>query len=315
MRKVPFSKLRNNSDIADHLGCSIDALQKLLPPTEHSPYLKMKIPKKNMSNRGKYRVVYKVIDFTLELLQKNIATALSQSYSFPDYVQGFVRGGSIFKNAKQHLAKKYVMNVDIKNFFESIDYDAVVKAFEDVGCNHEVAVTFAWLTTLDSFLPQGASSSPIIANLVCKEMDVELNCLAESYSLTYTRYADDITFSGDICPKREELEALLLKQGFSINNDKFKIVKRGQNQYVTGLTVFDDSSPRVPRNIKRYLRMVLYYAEKYGMDNHLEKVFGDEKEFVREFEKRRIKGWIDFICSVEPPLGAKLKKQWYALED
>lgn len=314
MRRVNFNIIRNDADIALTFGCNTNALNQLLhsSPQTDFHYRKMLIPKKNKRNVGKYRVVYAVIDPTLELLQKNIATALNCSVDFPEYVQGFVRHRSIATNAQQHLANKYILNVDIKNFFESITFDKVICAFLNVGCNPEVAKSFATICTVNGFLPQGASSSPIIANLVCSEMDTELYFLANSFSATYTRYADDITFSGETYPNRQEIEAILSKNNFIINDDKYKIMQRGQNQYVTGLTVFDASLARVPRKVKKYLRLVLYCAEKYGIESHLRRVLGEQYKdiYLRNLERKKIKGWIDFVNSVEPTLGKKFKDQW-----
>jgi len=314
MRIFNPNRIRNIADIARQFGCSTEVLHDLISkhPETSLFYKKMNIPKKNKRNVGKYRTVYKPINMSLELLQKNIATALDSCITFPEYVQGFVRKRSILTNARQHLAKKYVLNLDIKNFFESISYDQVVATFKGLGCNLLVANTLAKICTLNTFLPQGASSSPIVANLVCKTMDEELNSLAKGYSATYTRYADDITFSGDICPSRNEIEAILIKNNFLINYDKYKTMHRGQNQYVTGLTVFDESLPRVPRKIKKYLRLVLYYASKYGLENHLERTLGEKykNSFYRCLEKKRIKGWIDFVSSIEPDIGRKFNEQW-----
>lgn len=314
MRRINFSLLRNNADIALTFGCSEYLLNRILQssPQARPHYRKMLIPKKNKRNRGKFRVVYSAVNPTLELLQKNIATALDYSVDFPDYVQGFVRKRSISTNAQQHLSKKYILNIDITNFFESINFDKVVSAFLKIGCTPDVAQSFATICTLNGFLPQGASSSPILANLVCSDMDVELHSLATNISATYTRYADDITFSGDVIPKRLDIEAILSKNNFDINNDKYKIMKRGQNQYVTGLTVFDTSLARVPRKTKKYLRLVLYCAEKYGIENHFRRVLGKSCKniYLRNLERKKLKGWIDFINSIEPIAGKKFKDQW-----
>jgi len=313
MKKIKFSKIRDVNDLARSFGCSKDDFKIIESPSEAvSHYSRMLIPKKNRKNAGSYRVVYKVLNPKLRLLQKNISTALEYACFFPEYVQGFVRGRSIATNARHHLAKKCILNLDIKDFFESISQDRVIRVFEHIGCNSEIASILAKVCTINGYLPQGTSSSPIIANLVCKDMDEELNSLAMSYSINYSRYADDITFSGDACPQREEIEVILGRNNFRMNNEKFVMMKRGQNQYVTGLTVFDAESPRVPRKIKKQLRLILYYSKKYGIEDHLERIFADKVgcPYKKEFEKRKIEGWIGFLCSVEPPLGYKLKEQW-----
>lgn len=315
MKNINLSRIRHNADLARDLGCGEEDLNSLIASSQISHYHEMKIPKKNPKNRGSFRVVYQVTNSTLELLQKNISKAVADAYIFPEYVQGFTRGRSIVSNASQPLSKKFLLKVDIQNFFESIKSDKVEKAFQFIGCNFVVASSLSKICTLNGCLPQGASSSPIIANLVCREMDEELYLLSKRYFLAYTRYADDITFSGDSYPSHDEIAAILKRFDFSINDEKIKVMKRGQNQYVTGLTVFDANAPRVPRKMKRNLRLILYYAKKYGLENHLSKVLGEHAtDYEKEFAKRKIKGWIDFINSVEPTLSLKYSTLWTTLE-
>lgn len=336
MRKIEFHMLRDNSDISREFGCSASDLNRLLNSDPCSHYHKMKILKKNHKFKHTYnqpqdvtkeavtvlccvnesttrfRTVFKILNPSLELLQKNISTAIANNVEFPEYVQGFIRKRSIISNAKQHLAKKYIFSIDIKDFFESIPYDKVVLAFQNIGCNIDVAKSLSKICTLNNFLPQGASSSPIVANLVCKKLDSDLCCLGQKYSACYTRYADDITFSGDTFPQLAEIELILKSNDFSINNGKVRTMKRGHNQYVTGLTVFDSVSPRVPRKIKKTLRLILYYAKKFGIEEHLDRQ-SNNNSWLREYEKSRIEGWINFITSVEPTLGNKMKATWYSL--
>lgn len=115
--------------------------------------------------------------------------------------------------------------------------------FEEIGCNSEVGLIFAQLCTFNECLVQGANTSPILANLVCTDLDKELVLIGQKNDCSYSRYADDITFSGGKVPTKKSISQCLEKYNFKLNLDKWKCQCRGKTQYVTGLTVFDDKIP------------------------------------------------------------------------
>jgi len=271
-------------------------------------YDQIRIPKKGKHNSGKYRIVYKV-ESELNNLQKNIATAIASRTQFPEYVQGFVSKRSIATNAALHLAQKYVLNVDIKDFFDSITQEQVAEAFRELGCTESIALVFARLCTFHGRLVQGASTSPVLANLVCVALDRDLAELGKEYGCSYSRYADDMTFSGEQLPRNKDIERCLKQHGFQSNPHKWKRQSRGQSQYVTGLTVFDNISPRIPKYVKRRLRQILHYASKYGLESHLDKIQCIDEDSER-FEIRRIDGMIAFMYSVEPERALQFDIQW-----
>ena len=311
MRTIEFNKIRNLSDIAREYGCSEPSLKRVRAADKITFYERYELPKKNSARTGEYRIVYEALDMTLNLLQKNIATSISDQTAFPDYVQGFVKGRSIASNASLHLAKDYILKTDIINFFETISFDQVVEAFIRLGCIPLVAEDFADLCTLNGFLPQGASTSPIISNLVCDEMDTQLSLLGDTAEATYSRYADDITFSGETLPDRKAIEAIFTSHGFCMHPEKFHVAKRGQAQYVTGLSVFDSELPRIPKKMKQFLRQELYYIKKYGESGHLKRRYGIIPCEVSLMKQgARITGWIDFMTSIEPVFGNKMKNEW-----
>lgn len=260
------------------------------------------------------------------MLQKNIATSVSAKWTFPDYVQGFVGKRSIATNASLHLAKDYILKADIVGFFEAITFKQVVEVFKRLGCNTSVAEDFSYFCTLNGFLPQGLSTSPALSNIVCEKMDEQLNLLGEDFNATYSRYADDITFSGASAPEKEMIERIFNSHGFQMHPQKFFVAKRGKAQFVTGLSVFDGERPRVPKKMKRALRQELYYIQKYGLEEHIQwrrrlrhldhverevKVVLLEEQAERECN--RITGWVDFMTSIEPDFGNKVKNQWIAI--
>jgi RNA-directed DNA polymerase len=329
MYSISFHNIRNLSDLSKNLSISKSDLDRLLKCTPQSRlYHKMFIPKKSLKHPG-VRTVYKVIDPTLSLLQKNIETSINLTVKFPHCVQGFVKGRSTESNARNHLGKEFLLNLDIKNFFESIRIEDVTRVFQYLGCSLQIAEMLARLCTLDDFLAQGLSTSPVLANVVSMDMDDELLLLSEKYNCVFTRYSDDIAISGnDGLPSKAELAKVLEKNGFEINQAKFKVRKRGQNQYVTGLTVFDEKCPRIPKRIKKRLRLSLYYIYKYGFESHVCKILNIdgrdlETDEIKKEEvhchcyelNKKLKGWIDYINSVEPKLAKKYYEQYNLIEE
>jgi retron-type reverse transcriptase len=307
MIDIDFQSLESSNHIALDFGCS----QSLIDTVLKRPalfYECIRIPKKGKHNRGKYRIVYKV-EPELNALHKNIATAIASRTQFPECVQGFVSKRSIATNAALHLAQKYVLNVDIKDFFYSITQGQVAEVFRELGCTESIALVFARLCTFHGRLVQGASTSPVLANLVCVALDRNLAELGKEYGCSYSRYADDMTFSGEQSPHKKEVERCLKQHGFQLNPHKWKRQPRGRSQYVTGLTVFDTTKPRIPKNVKRRLRQSLHYASKYGLASHLYNIQCRD-EYSVTFEIRRIDGLIAFMYSVEPERALQFDLQW-----
>lgn len=170
---------------------------------------------------------------------------------------GFRRGRSIFTNADQHTGKRYVLNIDLADFFPSINFGRIKGFFEKN--NHfqlksPVALAIAQLCCNKGVLPQGSPTSPVISNLIGHILDMRLVKLAENFGCTYTRYADDITFStnkrkfpralakpklcaGDDWSVGKDLRRTVERSGFSINAQKTRVQYYYSRQVVTGLTV------------------------------------------------------------------------------
>ncbi|TMB04375.1 MAG: RNA-directed DNA polymerase [Deltaproteobacteria bacterium] len=308
MEHVKFDQIRNDEDLARNFGCKVNDLRRLTEGDQRLLYLTIRIPKRGAARRGQYRIVYKALDQTLRLLQKNLASSIAARVTFADHVQGFVARRSIVTNARRHLARKYVLTADIENFFESITIERVAAAFRGLGCHEGVAQTLATLATLNGHLVQGSSASPVLANLVCEGMDADLLALGGSYDCTFTRYADDITLSGDErVPSGEEIADVLARHAFVLRDGRVRVLRRGRRQYVTGLSVFDAERPRIPRVHKRRLRLLLHYASKHGLEKHFERIGIEPENRYREL--RRMEGWIQFMRSVEPRRAAEFAAQ------
>lgn len=178
-------------------------------------------------------------------------------------VVGFLKGKSIFDNGRPHAEGKNLMVVDIAGFFPSVGMPRVADVFEDLGFPDGVSHQLARLCCLDGKVPQGAPTSPAVANLVFREADEELAGMAESWGCQYTRYADDLAFSGSRHFTREdmsEVEGVLNAHGFSANESKSRILGSGARQILTGLVV--NVKPQPPRWKRRLWRAMFHRASK-----------------------------------------------------
>jgi hypothetical protein len=272
-----------------------------------------------------FRTIHKSLEYELEFCQKILNDGLSKIYLPLDCVHGFVYKKNIKTNALVHLAKKQILSLDINNFFETINQSQIIKSLIKLGIDEQVSEWISNISCVNGYLVQGFSTSPVLANIVAIEMDLEIIQNIDK-NIKYTRYADDLYFSTDFeIIDFEKIKSIILKFGFNINDSKTKLMKRGQKQFVTGLSVFDNDSPRIPKRVKRQLRLEAYYIKKFGYEEHIIRKLKIKKYQLKKREiksliiseidinRDRIYGWLHFINSIEPKFSRKitdiLKKQ------
>lgn len=195
---------------------------------------------------------------------------------------GYVKNKSIVTNAERHSRRRYVLNLDLQDFFPTITFKRVRGLFKAVpySRNEEISTWLAHICCWHRTLPQGAPTSPVISNMICAAMDSQLRRLAVEKRCVYTRYADDITFStsmrqfpstlariedtsgGRRLVIGEELAGLIKKNGFRINEKKSRLQTTNRRQEVTGLTV--NRFPNVSRAFLNQLREMLFVWKKFG---------------------------------------------------
>ncbi len=200
----------------------------------------------------------------LKLLQRWVYDHVLASAETSSFATGFVRGKSIFDNAQPHSSGQNLMVIDIKDFFPSVKRDSVIQVFLDRGYSREVAYQLASLCLLEGRLPQGAPTSPSLANLVMLPVDEELASLATNWECKYTRYADDLAFSGSRRFRKQDIrrvQSTLRRHGFAVNQEKSRIIGSGGRQVVTGLVV--NSVPKPPRWKRRLWRAMFNRASKH----------------------------------------------------
>ena len=236
-------------------------------------YYSFQIPKKK---KGEYRQI-DAPNHSLKSIQQVLNHILQTVYQ-PHYAAtGFVQGRSVATNAMVHVGMNYVYNLDLRDFFPSITSGRVCARLKAAPFSipPKLASMIADLCCYKnaegkSVLPQGAPTSPTITNIICEKLDKKLTRLASSHGLRYTRYADDITFSGMHNAFAEENGFLKSvrhiiedEEHFRINPDKTRLTHRGMRQEVTGLTV--NEKPNVSRAYVKQLRTMIHIWETQGL--------------------------------------------------
>ena len=248
----------------------------------------------------------------LKYIQKAVNSLLREQWTPADEVHGFAPGRSVRTGASQHVGMHYVFNTDLHDFFTCITAPMVFEMLiRELGMKPGVARCICDLCTIPAkdghdVLPQGSPASPILSNIVCARMDRRLKGLAECFGLTYSRYADDITFSAQYNAFKEGdafricLERIIREEGFSVNEVKTRLQKRGARQEVTGLTV--NEKVNIPRKWLKELRACIHRMEVEG--------FSPE-------EMNAVRGkvaWLRHVRGGLDPLSQKMALRLRALE-
>jgi RNA-directed DNA polymerase len=207
---------------------------------------------------------------SLRKIQEWILLEILERCQPHDAAMAFVRKRSIKLNAQPHLAQRHVLSLDIKDFFASIKPNKIIRIFEDLGYAADVAKALTHLTTLDGGLPQGAPTSPALSNLIMIDVDRALSAYAIKHGLNYTRYADDLTFSGKFrpAPLIDLCRRVLRRHQFGLNDTKTRLMSSHERQEVTGVVV--NKRIQAPRSVRRKLRQESYFIRKFGTPGHLE---------------------------------------------
>lgn len=299
--KAKFYALKSFEDLASLLEIKSDYLTYLLYrlPIEQR-YTTFEIPKKS----GGVRVIANP-QKQLKIIQKKLHYILSLIYKARCSTMGFRKKSSILDNANRHsLASKtkiykrrtklkYVFNIDLEDFFPSIHFGRIRGLFlsRPYQLPQQVATVIAQICTYENGLPQGAPTSPILSNMICNQMDSQLQRLAQKKRCTYTRYADDITFSTNLStfPRGiaiqntdgtielgNELATIIESNGFKVNEKKTRLQLATQRQEITGLIV--NQFPNVRRSYIREIRAILHHWSKTDEETALKKYLCKHKK-------------------------------------
>ena len=226
-----------------------------------------KIKKRN----GKYRTIYEP-NLILKQIQKQILNNILNNKSISKYAKAYHKGIQLKDNAIPHINKEMILKLDIKDFFENISFLNIYNScFPIEYFPKSVGMILTYLCTYDNHLTQGSPTSAYISNLVMKEFDEELGNWCNLRNISYTRYSDDMTFSGAFYPSEliTKVRKMLYKLGLELNNDKIHIVYKSSSQNVTGIVVNEKMQVNVKYRNK--IRQEIYYIKKFGLSSHLKK--------------------------------------------
>src|SRR6478672_9278522 len=273
--------------------------------------------------RGKGVRLIRTPEKKLLYLQKWINANILQKVPVLECCTAFTPGISLATNGYIHRNSSRILKIDLLKFFDTISERRVYGFFKYLGYHPNVAFDLAQLTTAhptfefwkslsvvetfkigakisfnDSTLPQGAPSSPQLANCIAANLDNRLQKLSEKLGCRYSRYADDIVFSvqdqGEL-PTFQLVNRIIRSEGFIVNDDKTRYLKKGMKQIVTGLTV--SHGFHIPKSFRQEIFKHLYYSKKFGPFEHLKRWMKDNH---REHENRSIFPWTLVLGLLSP---------------
>lgn len=315
--KLPI--LATPADLAAALGLTISQLRWLCFHTDAATrihYVQFEVPKKSGGTRT-LSSPHAKLAAAQEWVLANVLAKLPTE----EPAHGFVPGRSTVTNALPHAGRDVVVNVDLEGFFPSIGFFRVRHLFRRLGYSGAVAtllallctecprkkVTYAgqvyFVATGQRSLPQGACTSPAISNQIARRLDRRLAALTKKLGFTYTRYADDLTFSAGP-GLREKIGYLLARvrhiaadEGFALNPKKTRVQRPESRQSVTGLVV--NATPAVPRDVVRRLRAILHKAKTEGLA-------AQNRDGHPNFHGW-VEGMIAYVAMVKPETGERLR--------
>ena len=247
---------------------------------------------------GGYRMI-SAPDKDLQAIQSTIYSRILSSVTIvhPAAV-GFRCGRSVVDNAAPHLGKRYVLKMDIHDFFGSIRSPRVRQTFKKIGYPENVSKVLGALCCLHRHLPQGAPTSPALSNIVGYEMDRKLAALAAEYGVTYTRYADDLTFSGDVFPKEQiipQVKRIIRDEKFEPNHKKTHFMNQSSRNIITGVSVASGVKLTIPKSKKREIRKNVYFILTKGLAEHQRRIGSHDPAYLK-----RLIGMLCYWRAIEP---------------
>lgn len=254
--------------------------------------------------RGGFRLIYSPYQ-NLKSIQNFISKKILSCIEISSAAYGFVCGKSIMDVAKVHQFSENVLSVDLKDFFPSINEARVYNVFRNkCGYSKKVSSTLATLCCVSRNLAQGAPTSPSLSNIIASEMDGQMLTFCCSRGIKYTRYADDLAFSGSEEVLTENffncIKTIINSNGFLLNNKKTRYGTISKGAMITGLRVYNDRII-VPRHYIKKIEMEMHYILKFGYEEHLK-----HEGIISRNYLRHLKGKILFVNYVEPLKGKYL---------
>ena len=251
------------SSIEKDLGFSIKTLYGLSNNLEKH-YHNVFIPKSDGTKRK-----LSVPDLILKNVHRSIVDNILVYYPISKYATAYKVGSNVQKNARPHVNKKKILKLDIEGFFDNIIYSRVKDiVFYEEKFSEPIRILLTMLCYYRESLPQGAPTSPAITNIIMYDFDEKIGAYCIEKGVSYTRYCDDMTFSGEF-DEREIITLVkeeLRKLGLFLKNRKTALINSSKRQTVTGIVV--NEKINLTKEYKKKIRQEIYYIEKFGIENH-----------------------------------------------
>jgi RNA-directed DNA polymerase len=279
----------NTSHLSVLVGYKKEYLQKAALHTKYF-YRDFEVLKRN----GKKRPISEPLP-SLKEIQHWILKKILYSIPVSPFAKAYKPNVSLIENLKFHRNQPKVFTLDLENFFPSITIDGVEKIFSKLGYCNSISNLLAKLCTRNGTLPQGAPTSPTLSNLIFIDADEMIANYCIQKKIRYTRYADDLSFSGDFDEKElfVVVKGIIEKMKFKINTAKTKLMTPGNRQTVTGIVV--NEKPQVVFHKRNELRQAMYYIQKFGIDEHREYREINQRNFLEH-----LLGKINFVLQINP---------------
>ncbi|WP_426064667.1 reverse transcriptase domain-containing protein [Flavobacterium sp. DSP2-3-1] len=279
----------NTTHLSALVGYKKEYLKKASLFTNHF-YRDFEVAKKN----GSKRLISEPLP-SLKEIQMWILRNILYKVPISAFAKAYRPTVSLLENLRFHKNQPKVFTLDLENFFPSIRVEAVENEFLELGYSRIISKLLSRLCTRDGSLPQGAPTSPYLSNIVFKVADAAIAAYCKEHKIRYTRYADDMSFSGDFDENKllQIVTEILEKMGLRINSKKTKLMTPDMRQIVTGVVV--NQKPQVIFHKRNQLRQALYYIQKFGFEEHRE-----YKEITQKNYMEHLLGKINFVLQINP---------------
>lgn len=281
--------LYNTTHLSLLVGYKKEYIKKAAFHTKYF-YRDFEIVKRN----GKKRLISEPLP-SLKEIQHWILKNILHHIPVSPFAKAYRPNISLTENLKFHRNQPKVFTLDLENFFPSLTIDSVEKIFSELGYSKNISDLLSKLCTRDGTLPQGAPTSPYLSNLIFKDADALISDYCIQRKIRYTRYADDLSFSGDFDEKDlfDEVNGIIEKMNLKINAAKTKLMTPSNRQTVTGIVV--NEKPQVVFHKRNELRQAMYYIQKFGIDEHREYKEINQRNFLEH-----LLGKINFVVQINP---------------
>jgi len=211
------------------------------------------------------------------------------------YAKAYIKKRNLLDNVKYHRSKEKVLTLDISNFFGSIERKSIENIFRKIGYSSNISNLLSKLCCCDNSLPQGAPTSPILSNIYLFDFDNFISKYCVTKNIRYTRYADDLAFSGNFDEEIliEIVDEKLKTLNLFLNKEKIKVMKSNQKQIITGILVNDVL--QIPKSDRQLIRQEVYYIKKFGLLDHLKRTKNERSNYIPH-----LLGKINFALSINP---------------